>query len=101
MKIRRAKISVIETVDFSGDVFNLELESNSRSLNDDDLFWCDASSRIVTHNCFPKDINALITVATKLGVQPTVLSASWSKNIEVRRDCDWRKMDGRAVSKRN
>lgn len=52
-------------------------------------------------SCFPKDINALITVATKLGVQPTILSASWLKNLEVRRDCDWRKMDGRAVSKRN
>lgn len=53
-------------------------------------------------HCFPKDINAMIDVAKKNGVDPKVLSASWEKNLEVRssQDRDWEKMSGRAVSKR-
>ena len=99
MKIQKIAISKIEKIAYTGDVYNLELKSNTTT-SEDDLFWCEANTRIVTHNCFPKDINALIKVATDLGVQPTVLSATWTKNLEVRKDCDWRKMLGRAVSKR-
>jgi len=53
-------------------------------------------------HCFPKDINALISVARKNGVKPTVMQASWEKNLEVRGpdDRDWEKQIGRAVSKR-
>jgi UDPglucose 6-dehydrogenase len=53
-------------------------------------------------HCFPKDLNALITVAKRLGVDPTVMSAAWKKNLEVRgpENSDWEHMKGRAVSKK-
>jgi len=54
-------------------------------------------------HCFPKDINALMSVARQYGVEPTVMQAAWDKNLEVRGadDRDWEKQVGRAVSKRN
>lgn len=54
-------------------------------------------------HCFPKDINAMIDIAKKNGVDPKVLTAAWEKNLEVRSsdERDWEKMSGRAVSKRN
>jgi len=53
-------------------------------------------------HCFPKDINAMIDVAKKNGVDPKVLTAAWEKNLEVRRkeERDWEEQIGRAVSKR-
>lgn len=53
-------------------------------------------------HCFPKDINALMSVARQYGVTPTVMQAAWDKNLEVRGpdDRDWEKQVGRAVSKR-
>lgn len=54
-------------------------------------------------HCFPKDINAMIDVAKKNGVDPKVLTSAWEKNLEVRQPehRDWEKMSGRAVSKRH
>ena len=49
-------------------------------------------------SCFPKDVNALISFSEKLDVNPTVLSAVWHKNLEVRPEKDWEKLKGRAVS---
>lgn len=53
-------------------------------------------------HCFPKDINALMSVARQYGVQPILMQAAWDKNLEVRGpdDRDWEKQVGRAVSKR-
>jgi UDPglucose 6-dehydrogenase len=53
-------------------------------------------------HCFPKDINALMSVARQYDVEPTVMQAAWNKNLEVRAadDRDWEKQLGRAVSKR-
>jgi len=51
-------------------------------------------------HCFPKDINALMCVAREIGVDPQVMMAAWVKNLEVRSDHDWEKMEGRAVSKK-
>ena len=51
-------------------------------------------------HCFPKDINAMINVAEGLGIKPEVLKSSWKKNLEVRKDRDWEKQLGRAVSKK-
>jgi UDPglucose 6-dehydrogenase len=48
--------------------------------------------------CFPKDINAMIVRAKELGVKPTVLEATWKKNLEVRENQDWLKIEG-AVTK--
>jgi UDPglucose 6-dehydrogenase len=54
-------------------------------------------------HCFPKDINALMSVARHYDVKPTVMQAAWAKNLEIRGpdDRDWEKQVGRAVSKRN
>tara|TARA_B100000214_G_scaffold374165_2_gene356184 strand:- start:14 stop:880 length:867 start_codon:yes stop_codon:yes gene_type:complete len=51
-------------------------------------------------HCFPKDLNAMIFLATSLGVNPTVMEGVWDKNNEVRpeEDWDWVGMKGRAVS---
>ena len=54
-------------------------------------------------HCFPKDLNALMNVARYYGINPTVMQASWDKNLEVRshNDRDWEKQIGRAISKKN
>lgn len=39
--------------------------------------------------CFPKDINALIAYARKIGVDPLVLDSIWTKNLLVREVRDW------------
>lgn len=51
-------------------------------------------------SCFCKDINAMISVAKSLGVDPKVMAASWQKNLEVRPERDWEKLIGRAVTKK-
>lgn len=53
-------------------------------------------------HCFPKDINALMSVARQYDVNPSVMQAAWEKNLEVRGpdDRDWERQIGRAVSKR-
>ena len=47
--------------------------------------------------CFPKDLNALISLAKTLGVEPAVMEATWKKNLEVRPEKDWEQLKGRAV----
>ena len=49
--------------------------------------------------CFPKDLNALIYRSVELGVEPTVMVAAWSKNLEVRKNLDWAEIAG-AVSEK-
>ena len=51
-------------------------------------------------SCFPKDVNALTFKAKELGVKPTMLEATWLKNLEVRPGMDWCQMKGRAVSEK-
>jgi UDPglucose 6-dehydrogenase len=53
-------------------------------------------------HCFPKDINALMSVARSYGINPIVMKAAWDKNLELRppEDRDWEQQVGRAVSKR-
>jgi len=48
-------------------------------------------------HCFPKDVKALISVATDNEVDTTILSAIDSKNNLVRKNRDWESMEGRAV----
>ncbi len=48
-------------------------------------------------SCFPKDINAMITLSKIAGVDPVVLAAAWRKNLEVRPERDWESLKGRAV----
>jgi len=49
-------------------------------------------------SCFPKDINALITLAKSVDVDAVILDAVWNKNLEIRPDKDWEKLLGRAIS---
>jgi UDPglucose 6-dehydrogenase len=51
-------------------------------------------------HCFPKDINALMSIAKELKVDTKVLKGVWDKNLEVRKEKDWEFMHGRAVSKK-
>ena len=49
-------------------------------------------------SCFPKDINALISVAKdKLDLYPNTLIGAWETNCEVRPEKDWEQLKGRAV----
>ena len=49
-------------------------------------------------SCFPKDINALISVAKdKLDLYPNTLIGAWETNCEVRPEKDWKELKGRAV----
>ena len=48
-------------------------------------------------HCFPKDVNALKSLAWSLGCSPIILEATDSKNNEVRINRDWEKQEGRAV----
>ena len=48
--------------------------------------------------CFPKDINALITMGKELGVDMNTLEAAWKTNLEVRPEQDWKKLVGRAIT---
>ena len=45
----------------------------------------------------PKDINAIIDVAKKEGVDMNVLEAAWKTNLEVRPEKDWEQLKGKAV----
>jgi len=47
--------------------------------------------------CFPKDLNALISQAKELGIDPKVMNAVWEKNLEVRPEKDWEHLTGRAI----
>jgi UDPglucose 6-dehydrogenase len=53
-------------------------------------------------HCFPKDLNALISLAEMLDLEPKVMKAAWRKNLEIvpPEHRDWEKMVGRATSKK-
>ncbi len=51
-------------------------------------------------SCLVKDLNALTVVAKSLGIDPKMLSATWTKNLEVAKKRTWEEMEGRAVIKR-
>ena len=48
--------------------------------------------------CFPKDINALITMSNDAGCSMNILESAWKTNLEVRPEQDWKSLKGRAVS---
>lgn len=50
-----------------------------------------------SNSCFPKDVNALLHVMKERGVDSTLLSAQWQKNLLLRPDRDWENLKGRAV----
>lgn len=50
--------------------------------------------------CFPKDINAFINYFKDSKVNPSMLSAAWEKNLEVRENKNWLKIDGAVSNKK-
>ena len=48
-------------------------------------------------HCLPKDLNALISLAYHLKLEPTVLNAVEGKNLLIRKNRNWENMKGRAV----
>jgi UDPglucose 6-dehydrogenase len=48
--------------------------------------------------CFPKDVNALITLAKELGTPLNTIKGGWITNLTVRPEKDWEADKGRAVS---
>ena len=48
--------------------------------------------------CFPKDVNALITLANKLDTPLHSIEGGWKTNLVVRPGRDWEKSKGRAVT---
>ena len=52
-------------------------------------------------SCFPKDINALIKIASDLDLDTKILKSVWSTNLKVRPEKDWEKLKGRAISDNN
>ena len=48
--------------------------------------------------CFPKDVNALITLGKELNTPMHTLEAGWKTNLEVRPEQDWKELKGKAVS---
>ena len=52
-------------------------------------------------HCFPKDLNAIVHLASLSDIKTPVLSGAWEKNLEVRNPehRDWETMVGRAVTK--
>ena len=48
-------------------------------------------------SCFPKDIQAMVSFARSLDIEPNVLNGVWDKNLDVRPEEDWKKLKGRAV----
>ena len=49
--------------------------------------------------CFPKDISAFMNYIALLGIDPLMMSATWSKNLQVRKNKNWLTIDG-AISKK-
>ena len=49
-------------------------------------------------SCFPKDLNAFIALADKVGVNVNTLKAAWKTNLEVRPEEDWKLLKGRAIT---
>lgn len=49
-------------------------------------------------SCFPKDLNALMSLARELGVEANTMQGAWNTNLTVRPEKDWENLKGRAVS---
>lgn len=68
--MKKVQINKISKRFYQGYVYNLELESDSE---EDDLFWIEQSTGIVTHNCFPKDVAAIAAASKKFGYDPVLI----------------------------
>jgi UDPglucose 6-dehydrogenase len=51
-------------------------------------------------SCFPKDINAFMSMADELGIDVPTMKGAWKTNLNVRPERDWEQLEGRAVVKK-
>lgn len=49
--------------------------------------------------CFPKDIQAFIDYSEDLGISPSIMKASWQRNLSTRKDRNWNNISG-AITKK-
>ena len=49
--------------------------------------------------CFPKDINAFMSMANSLQIEVPTIKGAWETNLNVRPEKEWETMEGRAVVK--
>lgn len=73
----KVKVDKIKTLP-GGKVISMETKSGKYVANN-----------ILTHNCFPKDIIALLGVFDDLGVDASLLKTVWNKNLKIRKVRDW------------
>ncbi len=50
-------------------------------------------------SCFPKDVNAVLTLAKENGINLNTIEGGWKTNLEIRVEKDWEELEGRAVVK--
>ena len=50
-------------------------------------------------SCFPKDIQAMISLGHEHGIDMNTLKGAWETNLNVRPEQDWKKLEGRSVVK--
>jgi|TARA_R110000744_G_scaffold94510_4_gene182522 UDPglucose 6-dehydrogenase len=51
-------------------------------------------------SCFPKDMQAMISFGKDNGIDMNTLKGAWQTNLNIRPECDWEKLEGRAVVKK-
>jgi len=78
--MNRIKINKISKRQHVGKVYNLHLESKDDNPDNDDLFWVEQRTGIVSHNCFTKDVSALIEASKKFGYEASLLREIQNSN---------------------
>jgi len=83
-------VRVIEIllIDDPTEVYSTQVEDNENFIT---------SGNLLTANCFPKDLNALMSLAKGNGSSAKVMAAAWNDNANYRKNKDWLTIDG-AVS---
>ena len=90
--MKKQKILKISNVKYTGFLYNLELSSNSQ---EEDLYWIEQDSKIVSHNCFYKDLNSLMYYGRNvLSLEMNMLGAANKVNERVREKKDWLEIKG-------
>lgn len=95
--MKTASINKITKRHYKGKVYNMELQGDNNP--EDDLFWIEQETGIVSHNCFPKDICALIHQLEKVGFNPMMLKACWEHNKKIRPEMDWGEIESAVSTK--
>lgn len=90
--MKKQKILNISSVKYSGNLYNLHLQSEDEC--DDDLFWIEQNSKILSHNCFPKDLNSFINWGKQNNCFVEMCEAANKVNLRIRPDKDWEKVLG-------